>query len=174
MSPWPSFRIGIRPKHAEVWAYNQERALQVVLPPATRLELAERAVREAVGKWLQRLDRENLRLITDIEIEGPFFCPFLENYGCDLWLARARFQATRPRLVREDVLVGQRRLAEDLGIRYQEYRTAPELALPEDMHEQLRFVSENRDQVYRDLRELEKKKGERDAKGPSAREILPG
>jgi len=156
------FSIGIRPKHAEVWAYNQERVLQVILPPATKAEVAERAVQKAVGNWLETLGKQHLVLNTDVDIEGPYFCPFLENngeqvYGKDLWLAKAKFRALKPRKVKEDLLVANRRLSEEVGMKYSEFRNAPERAMPDDAQEQLAFVKENADAVYRDLRDLKEK-----------------
>lgn len=160
--------LGLRPPKAEVWTVQGERMVQILLPPGTARETAERAVQQAVQRWVEALDRkQNLKLVSDIEITGPHFCPFLEHegkavYGDDMWLAKGRFNSMKPRMVKESVLEGGRRLAEDADVGYFDWRTAQQKAAPDDMAEQLDFVAENADAVYDDLRDLEERK--KDAK----------
>ena len=153
--------LGIRPKYAELWATNQQRVVKVCLPPKTRPEMAERACRKAVLTWLEGLDGQGLKLVSPrIAQIGPRPCPFLENFGDDMYLFVGRFRATKPRLVAEDVVVANRRLAEEAGVDYEDWRSRPEKALPSDFMSQLDFVEENQGKVYQDLRELERMKGE--------------
>lgn len=146
--------LGLRPRWAEIWSVSQERVCQVILPPGTRLPTARRAVDTAVRRWLDALlERQHLELISDIEIEGPFLCPWADRFGDDLWLARGKFRSLRPRLVPEDVVVASRRLAEDAGVPYEQYRREVP-PLPEDWRRQLTWIGEHADAVYGDLKQV--------------------
>lgn len=158
MTASPPFYLGTRPRHAEIWSDGDERVLRIILPPKTRPELAEQAIRKTVPAWLDRLaQRLDLFPTSEVEVLGPFFCPFLEDdaFGRDLYLARARFRSLRPRLVPEDTVIAQRELAQEVGAE----RPARQRALPEDFERQLTFVKEHADQVYRDLLDVERRKG---------------
>lgn len=158
--PYEPPRIGVRPKWAEVWSKRAERAVQIILPRGTRRELAESAVRGAVLRWLEALDRRGLRLVSGVKVIGPYSCFELERFGDDMYIAKAAFDSDRPRLVREDVVVASRRQAEALGIDYETWRNAQSRALPDDVTDQLTYVTENEDQVYDDLRDAKKKEGQ--------------
>jgi hypothetical protein len=161
--------IGIRPSYAEIWSANQPRTCQVLLPPKTRPELAERAVQKAVQGWVEALDTKyHLELVSDVEITGPHLYPFLDHFGDDLYLATGRFRSRRPRLVPEDLVVAHWELADELAdIEYVDAEgttrnmgavrcdPAPP-SLPDDAEQQLAFVAENADRVYDDLREQER------------------
>lgn len=159
--------IGIRPQHAEIWTAGQPRTCQIVLPPGTRLELAQRAVQESARKWVEALEaKQHLELVSDLEISGPHFYPFLDHYGDDLWLATGKFRSRRPRLVREDLVVAAWELADEVaGMEYVDAagqqrsmgavdQSAP--TLPDDAAETLAFVRDNADDVYDELREQER------------------
>lgn len=165
--------IGIRPQFAEIWSVNQPRTLQIVLPPQTRLELAQRAVAEQVQAWTEALDvKQHLVLVSDVEISGPHLYPFLDHYGDDLWLATAKFRSTRPRQVKEDLVMATQELEDELadievtGADGQTQhlgavKTNPSPAsLPDDYREQLQHVEDNADRVYDELREQERQAGE--------------
>lgn len=163
--------LGSRSAVAEIWSVRQPRTAQIILPRGTRTELARRAVEAAVRKWLDALDvKQHLELLTDIDIEGPTPCPFIEQFGEDMWLATGLFRSRKPRLVHEDVVVAGRELAGDAkqveglpdGVRAM---TAPP-SMPDDAKEQLTFVAENEDTVYDDLMELEAMKRDQ-AKQPA-------
>ena len=155
--------LGVRPKHAEIWSVNAERITQIIVPPKPRPETAEKAIKAGVIRWIEGLDSKlHLQIMGEVTVVGPFLCPFMENYGEDMYLARARFRSTKPRLVPEDVVVANRRLSEEAGYTYEEFRGAEEGALPADWLSQLQFVGENPDRVYGDLRELERMKSDPD------------
>lgn len=161
--------LGVRPKYAEIWSLESERLCEIILPKGTRLPLAERAIGKAVSKWIEQLDKKlNLALVSNVRVEGPYLCPFVDKFGEDLWLARARFTSRKPRLVREDVVVANRRLAEDVGISYEEMRKDKPQPMA-DIRRQLNFVAANADRIYDDLRRIERMRGTKEGTLPSRR-----
>jgi hypothetical protein len=138
---------------AHLWPEQggQSRALEIVLPPKTSPGLAEQATRQAITKWVENLGRRGMKLATDVELYGPFLCPFIERYGDDLYLAKARFTRDKPREVHEDVVLASSDLRRELKVEPKPYE-----ALPADAFHTLRYVGEHADDIYDQLRALPK------------------
>jgi len=137
------------PRKAYLWhdPGGQSRALQILLPPKTRVGLAEQATRQAIVRWVERLCREGRRLVTSVDLHGPFVCPFLERYGDDLYLAKARFVADKPREVPEDFVLASRQLHSDLGV-----KPRPSEPLPADAIPTLQYIGGHVDEIYDQVR----------------------
>lgn len=137
------------PGKAHLWPDRggQSRALQILLPPKTSVGLAEQGTRKAIVKWIENLARQGMRLVTEVELHGPFLCPFLERYGDDLWLAEARFARHRPREVSEDLILGSWQLHEELKVEPKPYDALPADAIPT-----LRYISGHADEIYDQVR----------------------
>lgn len=148
-----------------IYTPASERACQFIFPPNTREWTARERLHVEVPRWIERLAKyENLELTTDIDIIGPLKCPWLENYGDDLYLARGVFKSTRMREVDEDLIWASQEIAKELEIE------APAdnkvfRALPDDFMSQMEHVGNNLDAVYDDLRAAKKGYDEEHAAG---------
>lgn len=132
-----------------------QRAARFIFPPNTRTELAQRALETLVPRWVENLNtRENLILDSDITIQGPYFCPLIDegHYGEDMWIASGYFTSRRPREVDEDFLWNSRELQHEVGI---SDKATPKRhrVLPRSLDQQMTFVREHADKVYSDLRQ---------------------
>lgn len=134
-----------------VYADKAERACQFIFPPKTREDLARRHLETEVPRWVDRIEKkEFLVLDTDIDIRGPYFCPWVETYGDDMWIATGRFRSRRMREVDEDFLWASQELATNLGVK------APKRfnALPRDFDQQMDFVKNHPQKVWDDMKQV--------------------
>ena len=155
--------VNLEPDYAEIADPAVQRAVQIIVPPGTSPDTATKAVRETVNKWLDTLrDKVYLKLLTNVHIKGPYFCPWKENYGDDMYMATAMFRSEKPTKVPRELVVGNRRLSEKADMTYREF-SAPVPALPDDLDEQMENVKRNPEKVRDDLATLAKKADDKEA-----------
>lgn len=155
--------INLAPDYAEIADSAVQRAIEVTVPPGTSRENATKAIREKVDKWLATLrSKVYLNLLTKVHIKGPYFCPWKENYGEDMYVATAMFKSEKPVRVKRELIVGNRRLSEKVGMSYEEF-TAPVGALPDDLDEQMANVKKHPEKVLADLTALGKLADDKEA-----------
>ena len=88
--------VNLIPDYAEIADSAVQRAVEIILPPGTSQENATKAIRETVHKWINTLKlKVHLKLLTKIHVRGPYFCPWKETYGEDMYVVTAMFRSER-------------------------------------------------------------------------------
>ena len=155
--------INLAPDYAEIADEAVQRAVEIILPPGTSQGNADKAIRETVDKWLGTLrDKVYLKLLTEVHIKGPYKCPWIEAFGDDMYVATGMFRSEKPTRVPRALIVGNRRLAEKVGMSYGEF-VSPVTAIPDDMDSQMANVEKNPDRVLADLVDMGKKADDKEA-----------
>lgn len=79
-----------------------------------------------------------------------------------MYVATGMFRSEKPTRVPRALIVGNRRLAEKVGMSYGEF-VSPVTAIPDDMDSQMANVEKNPDRVLADLVDMGKKADDKEA-----------